>query len=155
MEERTRVVPDTRHKTNGWQAICGRIDELRREGLLEQQQNWLAQVLRDGSDWRPRHAVLECAPEIRNPSKNLMLAICRVAANPNCECGTRLLACDAAECLLRRGGSLGGSPGSGQIVFQEARRMLRATQPPVLRQAVEDLLKLEPAVTHPLSIRSA
>lgn len=148
---------DTYRTTKELRAVCDRVEELRRNGLLEGKQGWLARILRDSSDWRQRHAVLEAVAEIRNPCDDLVREICRVVSNQKCECGTRLLACDAAECLLRRGGTLGSIHDSAQIVFQEARRMLRATQPPprLLRQAIAGLLELEPAASRNLSARGA
>ena len=137
-------MPDIFSDLREWGTILNQIEELKRAGRLEEHQTGLVRILRYRFNWQLHHAVLEAVAELRSPSESLMSAICHIVADENCELGTRLLACDAVECLLRRLRNLGESDILERLAFAEARAILSISQPPVLRQAIERWLELEP-----------
>lgn len=137
-------MPDIFSDLREGKAILNQIEKLKRAGRLDDHQTGLVRILRYHFNWKLHHAVLEAVAELRNPSESLMLAICHIIADGNCELGTRLLACDAVECLLRRLRNLGEPDILERLAFGEARAILSIPQPPVLRQAVERWLELEP-----------
>lgn len=137
-------MPDIFSDLREWRSILSRIEELKRAGRLEEHQEGLVRILRYRFRWQLHHAVLEAVSELRSPSEDLMMAICDIVADEHCELGTRLLACDAVECMLRRARNLGDPDILERIAFAEGRRILSASQPPVLRQSIERWLALEP-----------
>lgn len=146
-------MPDLFSDLREWGTILSQIDKLKRAGRLEDHQSGLVRILRYRLNWQLHHAVLEAVVELRSPSEELLRAICDIAADEHREIGTRLLACDAVECLLRRMRNLGESEILERIAFSEARAILDTSQPPVLRQAIERWLDLEPEAAG--TIRSA
>lgn len=143
-------MPDIFSDLREWEAILKQIKGLKRAGRLEEHQTGLVRILRYRFNWQLHHAVLEAVAELRSPSADLLMAICDIVADENCEWGTRLLACDTVESLLRRLRNLGDSDILERMAFAEARAILSVSQPPVLRQAIERWLDLEPATEETL-----
>lgn len=143
-------MPDIFSNLRDWRSILDQMEGLRRAGRLEEHQSGLVRILRYRFHWQLHHAVLEAVAELRSPSEELLMAICDIIADENCELGTRLLACDAVECLLRRLRNLGDPDILERMAFAEGRAILRVSQPSVLRQAIERWLELEPAANETL-----
>ena len=145
-------MPDIFSNLRDWRSILDQMEGLRRAGRLEEHQPGLVRILRYRFHWQLHHAVLEAVAELRSPSEELLMAICDIIPGDTAELRTRLLACDAVECLLRRLRNL-RSRHSGTDGLRGRACDSEASQPPVLRQAIERWLELEPAANETLLSR--
>lgn len=127
-----------------WGTILTQLDQLRLAGRLDQHQKGLARLLRYRFNWQLRHAVLRLVPELREPSEEILTVLCQIVTDERGELETRLLACYAVECCIRRQQRRGGASAFEEQAFAEARRILSSPQSPALREAVEKWLQLNP-----------
>lgn len=135
-------MPDIFGDLRDWGRILKQIELLRLAGQLDEHEEGLTRILRYRYNWQLRQAALRAVPELRKPSKDLFDVLFGIVTDEYCDMETRLLACGAVRDSISRHRDQEESGDFESAASHCADEILRVTQPPVLREAVDRWLTL-------------
>lgn len=125
-----------------WGRVLERLDELTRDGRIDEHQDELAVLLRYRDNWRLREAALESIRAIRRPCDALIREVCDVLMNEGLYYQVRVLAAEALTAALDRltDRAEGAVIQLRRDIRDRMHALLDSGQPPVIHQAARRVL---------------
>lgn len=135
-----------------WGHVLGRLDDCRRRGTLDDEQEGLLRILRYPHNWRLREATLEAIRDLKTPSEAILHEVRTIAEDESLYYEVRVLAAETLAVWAEGGRHASWTPAARDAVAACVRRLLGEHQPPILHQAAGRVL---PALGEPNAEESA
>ncbi len=125
-----------------WGRALTELEELRKEGLLDEHQDGLRRIIRYKRNWQLRTCALECAREVRLPQDELIQELCSVVCDEDSYPELRMRAAEVmADLVLKRNGKGEKCPlFKGVPIHQIMKRLLDVPLNPFLAQTLQTTL---------------
>lgn len=125
-----------------WGVVLDKLEAIRKEGRLDSVQDEMARILKCKNNWKLVEAVLECVPDIEEPSASLIEEIFKTAVDYQMCLDTRVMAINSLGSILvvLKKSNEDASLKKNQLYIAMLYRLLNTPQPPIFHDAISKVI---------------
>lgn len=125
-----------------WRAVLDTLEVVRKEGGLDSIQDELVRILKCKKNWKLVETVLECVPDIGEPSAALIEEVFKTALDYQMCLDTRVMAINSLGNVLMvlKNSNREASLKKKQLYIAMLYRLLNTPQPPIFHDAVSKVI---------------